>query len=91
MNERVELRIVGKVQGVWYRASMQREARRLGVAGWVRNVEDGSVEAVAEGPRADLEALIAWCRKGPPGARVDDVQVHWSSAQGGFPGFEIRR
>lgn len=89
MNERVELRIVGRVQGVWYRASAQQEARRLGLTGRVRNLADGSVEAIAEGPRDALEAFVAWCRKGPPGARVDDVRATWAAAQGGFDDFAI--
>lgn len=91
MRERVELRIAGRVQGVWYRASAEKEARRLGLAGWVRNGEDGTVEAVAEGERAALEDFIAWCRKGPIAARVDDVQTRWSPATGEFEGFSTRR
>ena len=86
---RAHLRITGRVQGVWYRASTQREARRLGVAGWVRNRPDGSVEADIEGARDRVEALIAWCRGGPPHARVADVAVTWG-APDGAEGFTIR-
>ncbi|HWV38232.1 MAG TPA: acylphosphatase [Vulgatibacter sp.] len=89
--ERVELRITGRVQGVFYRASCADEARRLGLVGWVRNVADGSVEAVAEGPRAALDALVEWCRRGPPAARVDDVQARWGAASGEFATFAVRR
>lgn len=91
MSERAELRIVGKVQGVWYRASAEKEARNLGLVGWVRNTEDGAVEAVAEGPRDVLEAFLTWCRKGPPAARVDDVEVRWTAATGEFDAFSVKR
>ncbi len=70
---RLRLRITGRVQGVWYRGSLQAEARRRGVRGWVRNLPDGSVEAVVEGDAAAVRAVAEWCRVGPPGARVTDV------------------
>lgn len=89
--ERVELRITGRVQGVFYRASCATAARDLGLVGWVRNVPDGSVEAVAEGPREALESLVAWCSRGPPAASVDDVQARWASASGEFTTFAVRR
>lgn len=88
---RVRLIIKGRVQGVWYRASAQKAAQARGLAGWVRNLPDGSVEAIAEGPRETLEAFITWCRQGPPGARVDDVTTEWSAATGEFAGFDVRR
>ncbi|HNQ05437.1 MAG TPA: acylphosphatase [Thiobacillaceae bacterium] len=80
------LRITGRVQGVWYRESMRREAERLQVNGWVRNTLDGAVEAVIQGEEAAVEALIAWAREGPPAARVEGVNV--SPASGRFQGFE---
>ena len=82
------LRIHGRVQGVWYRESMRREAERLGVAGWVRNAPDGSVEAVIQGPTEAVDALITWARSGPPQARVDRIEL--SEAHGQFSGFEKR-
>jgi len=69
----VHLRITGVVQGVGYRYSLQREASSLGLAGWVRNRADGSVEAFAQGPQPALDQLSAWARRGPPAARVADV------------------
>lgn len=90
-HERLHLRITGRVQGVFYRASTEAKARELGLAGWVRNRADGSVEAVAEGPRGDLEALMRWCREGPPAARVEGVEPSWSEASGEFTSFEVRR
>jgi acylphosphatase len=67
------LRILGVVQGVGFRASLESTARTLQLAGWVRNCRDGSVEAVVQGTEPAVEALVAWCRRGPPAARVDAV------------------
>jgi acylphosphatase len=69
------LRITGRVQGVAFRASTVITARVLGLAGWVANRADGSVEAVAEGDEAGVAALIRWCHQGPPAARVDHIEV----------------
>ncbi|MBI3126674.1 MAG: acylphosphatase [Candidatus Tectomicrobia bacterium] len=88
--ERVHLVIRGRVQGVWYRASAGKEARRLGLSGWVRNLPDGAVELAAEGPSGALDALIAWCWKGPTLARVDDIQIERGEATGEAEGFEVR-
>jgi acylphosphatase len=88
---RVHLNIRGRVQGVYYRASMVREAQNLALTGWVRNCDDGSVEAVAEGSRTDVESLIAWSHRGPAGARVDQVEVQWEAADYSFYGFVVRR
>ena len=82
------LRISGRVQGVGFRYSFAAEAERLGVVGWVRNRRDGTVEAVADGAPDAVEAILAWARRGPPSARVTDVQV--SEIPGGFQRFELR-
>jgi len=88
---RVEVVISGRVQGVFYRASAQQEAMRLGLVGEVRNLPDGSVEAIAEGLRERIEDFIAWCRRGPPAAEVDNVRVRWSAARGEFRTFMVTR
>ena len=82
----VNLRILGRVQGVGYRAFALDEARRLGLDGWVRNRRDGSVEALVAGPAGAVEAMIAACRAAPPPARVSDIQTTPAAppAQAGF-------
>ena len=87
---RLEARVRGRVQGVGFRYFVRREALGLGVTGWVANREDGSVECVAEGPPDVLGELLALLRAGPPGAIVDQVDVHWSAATGRFEAFAIR-
>jgi acylphosphatase len=87
---RLRLRVTGRVQGVWYRGATAAEARRLGVAGWVRNLPDGSVEALIEGEPAAVRALAAWCRTGPPGARVVDVSEQPEPIDAALVDFRIR-
>ena len=73
--KRVRATIAGRVQGVFFRASCAEEARRRDLSGWVRNLPDGRVEAVFEGPDTDVDALVAWCRIGPPHASVETVET----------------
>ena len=89
--ERVHLVIVGRVQGVWYRASTRNEALRLGVVGSAENLANGSVEVFAEGPRPQLEELIQWCWDGPKMARVRGIDVRWGPPEASFEGFTILR
>jgi acylphosphatase len=84
---RVRAKIIGRVQGVYFRASALQEAQKLGLTGWVMNCPDGSVELIAEGARNNLEKLLAWCRRGPSGARVE---IRWESPEHTFRGFFIR-
>jgi acylphosphatase len=86
---RARIRVKGVVQGVAFRQSTVWEADRLGLSGWVRNLPDGSVEALAEGPRERVESLVAWCWRGPPSAQVTDVQVAWAPPQGDLQGFRM--
>jgi len=72
---RVRILVSGRVQGVFFRASCARRARTLGLGGSVRNMPDGRVEAVFEGPSEDVEAMVTWCRTGPEHARVDEVEI----------------
>ena len=85
----LHLLISGRVQGVWFRGSMQAEARRLGLTGWARNLADGRVEALVEGPLAELAAIRDWTVQGPPGARVDSVEAQDRPASG-LEGFKVR-
>ena len=87
---RAHLLISGIVQGVGYRYHCRREAIRLGLAGWVRNLDDGRVEAVAQGPREQVEALIAWCYRGPSEARVSDIAVAYQETGDDFKDFGVR-
>jgi acylphosphatase len=79
----------GLVQGVFFRDTCRREARRRNVSGWVRNRSDGAVEAVVEGSVDDVEAMIAWMHDGPPSARVDHVEVFEENVEG-IAGFDVR-
>lgn len=83
------IHVTGRVQGVYYRASAHAEASRLSLHGFVRNEEDGSVYAEAEGPKEALDRFVAWCRRGPARASVESVQVS-EDALRGYRGFHIR-
>jgi acylphosphatase len=87
---RICIIVSGRVQGVFFRRAAAEQARTLGITGWARNLDDGSVELVGEGKRRDLEMLLVWAGKGPPHARVDAVQALWEPSQGGLSQFRIR-
>jgi acylphosphatase len=87
---RLKLIISGRVQGVCYRWFTRDTAVELGLTGWVRNLPDGTVEALAEGERDKLEQLLGWCRRGPDMARVTDIQTEWEEGSGEFQDFTIR-
>jgi acylphosphatase len=87
--ERLHALVRGDVQGVGYRYFVQRKARDLGLRGWVRNNDDGTVELVAEGDRGPLEQLERAVREGPRLARVDRVEARWSAAAGNLGGFDL--
>jgi len=88
-NVRARLLIAGRVQGVAFRWETQRAAQERSVTGWVRNLPDGRVEAVVEGSRVNVNDLVDWCRKGPPVARVDSLDIQWEDYAGEFQGFDI--
>jgi len=85
----VRLRIEGRVQGVGFRAFVEREAERHGLDGWVRNRRDGGVEAVVSGPAASVDAMVAACRQGPANARVDMLKAIEEPAAPA-PGFSVQ-
>lgn len=88
-NVRAHVIVSGRVQGVFFRAETQKAAQGFGVAGWVRNRPEGTVEAVFEGADRDVHKAIAWCRTGSPMARVSDVQVRWEDYTGEFSAFDV--
>jgi acylphosphatase len=88
-SKRLQLIVRGRVQGVFFRASTQREARRLGLTGWVSNRRDGAVEVLAEGGEDELREFMAFCNRGPSAARVDKVDVRWRAYTGEFSDFRI--
>ena len=87
---RAHLYISGIVQGVFFRSHTQEVARGLELTGWVRNLRDGRVEVVAEGPKDKIEQLIQWCHEGPPEASVNNVEMQRHDATGEFRNFETR-
>ncbi len=91
MDKNIQAHVIihGRVQGVFFRVETRKAANRHGVAGWVRNLHNGTVEAVFEGTRDQVEQMLEWCRKGPPFARVNMVDVKWKDAAGAFRSFDI--
>jgi len=87
---RAHVFVSGRVQGVFYRANTRENARERGVDGWVKNLEDGRVEAVFEGPEDAVEEMVEWCHTGSPAADVEDVEVEYGDPQGEDE-FSIRR
>jgi acylphosphatase len=87
--KQVQLFVRGRVQGVFFRASTQREAKRLGLTGWVRNRPDGSVEILAEGEEEGLKELVGWAHRGPSTGRTEKVDMRWRSFVGDFSDFRI--
>jgi acylphosphatase len=83
--------VAGRVQGVGFRWAVEDEARREDLTGWVRNLPDGRVEAVVEGDEEQVQRMVAFCRRGPAAARVEDVQVVREAYSGEFDGFSILR
>jgi acylphosphatase len=91
MEECANVRVKGRVQGVGFRAFVQNHATTAGLTGWVRNLPDGAVEVQLEGPRDTIETVLHRVRQGPPGSRVDSVEVDWSQANRQTEGFKIVR
>lgn len=87
--KRAYVLIMGRVQGVMFRESTRQEAVKHQVNGMVRNIPDGRVEAIFEGSREGVQAMVEWAHHGPPSARVEEVQVLWETYRGDFPNFRI--
>lgn len=89
-NSRLHAIIEGRVQGVGFRVFTIRKANEMGVYGWVRNLQDGSVEVIAEGQRTDLDKFLSVLRRGPSSAYVTNIKPDWRSATGEFDGFNVK-
>ncbi|MFA7158787.1 MAG: acylphosphatase [Kiritimatiellia bacterium] len=89
MTARVHLKIYGRVQGVCFRHFCREEALRIGLKGYVRNNDDGCVEAVAEGDKNDVRAFAAWCRRGPPSANVTKLEENYEQPSGEYNSFSV--
>jgi acylphosphatase len=87
--KRAEVTVHGMVQGVFFRVETRDRARSLGLSGWVTNAQDGTVRAAFEGDDERVESMVEWCRRGPSGARVEDVDVSWVEPES-EQGFSIR-
>ena len=88
---RAHLLIEGRVQGVGYRANARRMANRLNLRGWVRNLRNGDVEVLVEGPEVEVDRFIVWCHRGPTSAYVSKLMVEKSEATNKFDGFTVKR
>lgn len=89
-SKRVEATVYGRVQGVYFRQSIQQTAKKLGLAGWTANQADGTVRVVAEGDENALTQLLSYLQQGPPAAQVERVEANWSAARGEFDTFQVR-
>lgn len=83
------LKISGHVQGVFYRTHAQEEAKKLNLAGYIKNLPDGKVEALLQGPESQINTFIEWAKEGSPGAKVDKVDIKWQNIGKEFPSFQI--
>lgn len=88
--EQAHVYVSGDVQGVFFRDSTRDKAEQLGLSGWVRNLPDGRVEALFEGPSEKVREMVRWCEQGPPHAGVEDVDAQFDAAQGDHSGFKVR-
>jgi acylphosphatase len=88
--ERARVYISGKVQGVFFREATREKAEQLGLAGWVRNLQDGRVEALFEGPSERVGEMVRWCEEGPSHAEVEDVDTEFEAPAGDLEGFAVQ-
>ena len=88
--ERARVYVSGKVQGVFFRDATREKAEQLGLAGWVRNIPDGRVELLLDGPSEKVREMVRWCKEGPSHADVEDVDTEFEASAGDLEGFEVR-
>jgi acylphosphatase len=88
--ERARVYVSGKVQGVFFRDATREKAEQLGLAGWVRNIPDGRVEMLLDGPSDKVREMVRWCKEGPSHADVEDVDTEFEASAGDLEGFEVR-
>jgi acylphosphatase len=88
--ERAHVYVAGQVQGVFFRDSTREKAEQLGLTGWVKNLPDGRVEALFEGPSERIREMIRWCEQGPPHAEVENVDTQFEVSEGDLTSFEVR-
>ena len=88
--ERAHVYVSGQVQGVFFRDSAREKAEQLGLAGWVRNIPDGRVEALFEGPSERVREMVRWCEEGPSHADVESVETEFEASREDLTGFEVR-
>ena len=91
MNNDLSMIIFGRVQGVYFRKTTQKQALQQNITGWVRNRKEGTVEVLAQGSEDNLLALLKWCEKGPRFAKVERIEINWKEQEGEFSSFEIRQ
>lgn len=90
MKSNAHVIISGRVQGVWFRANTKQKAEQLGVTGWVKNTSDGCVEAIFEGEERCVKEMLEWCHRGPPLAKIDNVEIKNQNPTNGFDEFSIK-
>lgn len=91
MKKRLQLKIFGQVQGVSFRYYAEEEAKRQGLTGYIKNLDDGTVESLAEGEEKGLKSFIDWCYNGSPASQVTKVNTEWGIATGEYEGFNMKR
>jgi acylphosphatase len=88
--ERAHVYVSGQVQGVFFRDSAREKAQQLGLNGWVKNLPDGRVEALIEGPSEGVREMVRWCEQGPSQAEVEEVETKFEASEGDLTSFEVR-
>jgi acylphosphatase len=88
---RAHISVLGRVQGVFFRANTKKKAKKLGVKGWVKNLKNGQIEAIFEGEKTKVEEMVDWARRGPAFAKVDYLKVSWDDCKDEFEDFNVEK